>query len=117
MGNPAADIGNLWARYHATEARYNETSLLYDLVSGVATGIVSVVPGSPNDDYLSFARSGMDGSESYNRESLLARMSELLKQMGDLETLMEKQRLLAIKASRGVGVRRVGRGGAFWRGW
>ena len=114
--NPSADISSLWDIYNATKERYDNTATLYDMVSGVAAGIISVVPGSPNDDYLSFARSGMDGSENYNRESLLQRMSELAKQMNDLDGLMGKQRLRAIKARSGFGARRVGRGGAL-RGW
>ena len=114
--SPSGDLQDLWSIYQATKARYDNTATLYDLVSGVASGVIDVTPGSAADDYMSFARSGMDGSESYNRESLLQRMAELAKQMGDLDTLMEKQRLRAIKARSGFGSRRVGRGGTFWRG-
>ena len=113
--NPSADIQSTWDRYQATQARYAATAALYDLVSGVAAGVIDVAPGSAADDYMSFARSGMDGSENYNRESLLTRMTELLKQMTDLETLMEKQRLLAVKMRAGFGSRHVSRGGNFRR--
>ena len=111
--NPASDISSLWDIYEATKTRYDTTAALYDLVSGVAAGVIDVVPGSANDDYMSFARSGMDGSESYSRESLLSRMAELAKQMNDLDGLMEKQRLRAIKARAGFGARRVNRGVRF----
>ena len=115
--SPSADIQDVWQIYQNTKARYDATAALYDLVSGVAAGIIAVTPGSANDDYLSFARSGMIGGEPYSRESLLQRMSELAKQMTDLDSLMEKQHLRAVKYRAGHGARRVGRGGVFWRGW
>ena len=99
---------DFWAIFEATKARYDSIAALYDLVSEAATGVVAVVPGSANDDYLSFARSGLDGSESYNRESLLQRMSELAKQMTDLDALLEKQYLRAVKSRAGIQSTRVG---------
>ena len=108
---------DFWQIYQATKARYDNTAALYDLVSEAAAGVVAVEPGSANDDYLSFARSGMDGSENYNRESLLQRMAELAKQMSDLDGLLETQYLRAIKSRAGIQSTRIGNCGVNFRGF
>jgi len=75
--------------------------------------VLTVEPGSANDDYLSFARSGTKGSTSWNRQSLLDRQSELTDQLVKVFDTLEKQRLLAIKASPGFTQIPIGRRGRY----
>jgi hypothetical protein len=116
--SPSGDLQDLWGQYQATKALVDTVQAQIALVqSALDGGPLTVKPGSADDDYLSFSRSGTDGSENYNRQSLLQRQDELISQLERLFETMKSQRRLAIMARSGWGGRRVGRGGTFWRGW
>ena len=111
--SPSADIQDLWGEYQASKTLLVALQTQLALVQGVASGVIDVEPGSANDDYLSFSRSGTDGSESYSRESLLQRQGELVTQIKTTFDVMAQQRRLAIMARSGFGMRRVDRGVRF----
>jgi hypothetical protein len=117
--SPSGDIQDLWTEYQATKALLVTLQSQLALVQGVASGIIDVVPGSAQDDYLSFSKGGNVGGENYSRESLLNRQGQLVTQIKNTFELMREQRRLAIMARSGYSARRVDRGGCGYgfRGW
>ena len=111
--SPAGDIQDLWVEYQTSKGLLITLQAQLALVQGVASGVIDVAPGSANDDYMSFARSGPKGSTSWNRESLLSRQRELVDQIKEMFDTMREQRRLAIMATPGFGRRRVSQGPRF----
>ncbi len=114
---PQEDISDLWAIYQATKAQLEAIQALKSEVAAAYATIAVVAAGSATDDYTSYTRGGLDGNESWTRESLLKRLTELTKTEVELSKLMYEQRMHAIKASPGIVRTRISNQGCgFGRG-
>jgi hypothetical protein len=106
------DIADLWVIYQSLKAQYIE---LIALKTSLLTfyGTIATTVGGAGDDFTTYTRSGLDGAESWTRESLLKRIEVLSQQEVELRKAMQAQRLLAIKASPGIVRRPIRQRGCF----